>query len=67
VDNDTPWLLIFTVIILCVLLMIIVPVMGFMYVELAHTRDAAIKETNKMRELRRQILEERSTESNRSN
>jgi len=47
--------------------MIIVPVMGFMYVELAHTRDAAIKETNKMRELRRQILEERSTESNRSN
>ena len=46
--------------------MIIVPVMGLMYVELTQATNAAIKETNKMRELRRLILEERSTEPRRS-
>lgn len=42
--------------------MIIVPVMGLMYVELNQATSSAIRETNKMRELRRQIIEERSTE-----
>lgn len=62
-DADTPWTLLIAVIVLCFLLMIIVPVMGLMYVELNQAANSAIKETHKMRELRRQIMQERVQKS----
>jgi len=40
-------------------LIVIVPVMGLMYLEMNEASKASIRETNRMRELRLQILKER--------
>lgn len=45
-------------------LVIVLPVMGVMYMDMWNATNAAVYEAKKMRELRRQIKEERSTETN---
>lgn len=47
-------------------LVIVLPVMGVMYMDMWNATNAAVYEVKKMRELRRQIKEERSTETIRS-
>ena len=47
-------------------LVIVLPVMGVMYMDMWNATNAAVYEVKKMRELRRQIKEERSTEPIRS-
>lgn len=43
---------------------VVIPVLGIMYMDMWNATNAAIHEARKIRELRRQILEERSTETN---
>jgi hypothetical protein len=58
-NDDPPWSLIVAVLVLCLVLIVIVPVMGLMYLEMNEASKASIRETNRMRELRLQILKER--------
>ena len=58
-DNGTPWSLIAAVFVLCLVLIVIVPVMGLMYLEMNEASKAAIIETRKMKELRLEVLKER--------
>lgn len=46
---------------------IVIPIMGIMYMDMWNATNAAIYEAKKMRELRKKILEERSTETNGGN
>jgi hypothetical protein len=46
---------------------IVMPVLGFMYMDMYHTTQAAAIEVRKMKELRRQMQEERRTNTIRSN
>lgn len=46
-------------------MVIVLPVLGIMYMDMWNATNAAVYEVKKMRELRRQLLEERSTETNR--
>lgn len=60
--DTTPWSLLITVLVLVLTFFIVMPVMGFMYVDLVHLREAMKMEIRKMKELRRDVLIERSTE-----
>jgi hypothetical protein len=59
-DNGTPWALIAAVFVLCLVLIVIIPVMGLMYLEMNLATQAAVKEITKMKELRLKLLKERS-------
>jgi len=62
-DNDTnkdephiPWSLLVTVLVLCIVLVIVLPVMGIAYMDMNNATSRAMEETKKMRELRAKIL-----------
>ena len=62
-DNDTnkdephiPWSLLVTVLVLCIVLVIVLPVMGVAYMDMNNATARAMEETKKMRELRAKIL-----------
>jgi len=65
--EDIPWSLLITVMAVLLMFFIVMPVLAVMYHDMYYATQAAVREVKKMRELRREILEERSTESNRSN
>jgi hypothetical protein len=61
--NDTdknephiPWSLLITVLVLCIVLVLVLPVMGLMYMDMNNATIAAMEEIRKMRELRAKIL-----------
>jgi len=63
--NDTPpnephipWSLLITVLILCIVLVIILPVMGVAYMDMNNATIMAMEEARKMKELRIKILTE---------
>ena len=58
--DATPWGLLITVLVLVLTFFIVMPVMGFMYVDLLHLREVMKLEIRKMKELRRDVLIERS-------
>lgn len=51
---------------MALVLVIVVPVMAVMYLDMWNATNAAVIEIKRMQELRRQMLEERRTESIRS-
>ena len=60
-DNDPnephiPWSLLITVLVLCIVLVIVLPVMGVAYMDMNNATIRAMEETKKMRELRAKIL-----------
>ena len=62
-DNDKdeqhiPWSLLITVLVLCIVLVIVLPVMGIMYMDLNNAMYQAAQETLKMKELRLQVIKE---------
>jgi hypothetical protein len=62
-DNDKdeqhiPWSLLITVLVLCIVLVIVLPVMGIMYMDLNNAMYQAAQETRKMKELRLQVIKE---------
>ena len=63
--NDTPpnephipWSLLITVLILCIVLVIVLPVMGVMYMDMNNATNMAMEEVRKMKELRLKLLTE---------
>ena len=62
-DNDPnephiPWSLLITVLALCIVLVIVLPVMGIMYMDLNNAMYQAAQETRKMKELRLHVIKE---------
>jgi hypothetical protein len=63
--EDIPWGLLITVMAVLLMFFIIMPVLAVMYHDMYFATQAAVHEVKKMKQLRREILEERSTEPNR--
>ncbi len=58
-SEDVPWALITVVMAVILMFFIIMPVLAFMYYDMYFATQAAVTEVKKMKELRREILEER--------
>ena len=58
--DATPWYLIATALAVLLTFFVVMPILGFMYMDMYNATNAAITEVRKMKELRRQILIERS-------
>jgi hypothetical protein len=58
-DEDVPWSLIVVVMAVLLMFFVIMPVLAFMYYDMYYATQAAVQEVKKMKELRREILEER--------
>jgi flagellar biosynthesis protein FliP len=58
-SEDVPWSLITVVMAVLLMFFIIMPVLAFMYYDMYYATQAAVTEVKKMKELRREILEER--------
>jgi len=57
-EPNIPWSLLITVLVLCIVLVIVLPVMGIAYMDMNNATVRAMEETRKMRELRAKILME---------
>ena len=55
-EPHIPWSLLVTVLVLCIVLVIVLPVMGVAYMDMNNATARAMEETKKMRELRTKIL-----------
>ena len=58
-SEDVPWALITVVMAVILMFFIVMPVLAFMYYDMYFATQAAVTEVKKMKELRREILEER--------
>ena len=58
-DEDVPWSLLITVMAVLLTFFIVMPVVGFMLWDMHVVTQAAMHEVKKMKQLRREILEER--------
>jgi hypothetical protein len=58
-DENVPWSLIVVVLTVVLMFFIVMPVLAFMYYDMYFATQAAVQEVRKMKELRREILEER--------
>ena len=58
-SEDVPWSLITVVMAVLLTFFIVMPVLAFMYYDMYFATQAAVTEVKKMKELRREILEER--------
>jgi hypothetical protein len=58
-DENVPWSLIVVVLAVLLTFFIVMPVLAFMYYDMYFATQAAVQEVRKMKELRREILEER--------
>ena len=58
-SEDVPWSLIVVVMTVLLMFFIIMPILAFMYYDMYYATQAAVHEVRKMRELRKEILEER--------
>jgi len=58
-EQHIPWTLLVTVVVMCLVLVIALPVMGIMYMDMNNATNAALNEIRKMKELRLKILKER--------
>ena len=57
-EPNIPWSLLVTVFVLCLVLVVVLPVMGVMYMDMNNATVAAMEEVKKMRELRAKIIME---------
>ena len=55
-EPNIPWSLLVTVLVLCIVLVVVLPVMGIMYMDMNNATIMAMEEARKMRELRTKIL-----------
>ena len=55
-EPNIPWSLLITVLVLCIVLVLVLPVMGVAYMDMNNATARAMEETKKMRELRAKIL-----------
>lgn len=57
--DSVPWTLLITVMVVLLTFFIVMPVLGYMYLDMYHATNAAALEVKRMKELRRQINQER--------
>ena len=57
-ESYVPWSLLITVLVLCIVLVIVLPVMGIAYMDMNNATAKAMEEIKKIRELRAKILTE---------
>ena len=55
-ESHVPWSLLVTVVVLCFVLVIALPIMGIMYMDMNNATARAMEEVKKMRELRAKIM-----------
>jgi hypothetical protein len=58
-DENVPWSLIVVVLTIVLMFFIVMPILAFMYYDMYFATQAAVHEVRKMKELRRDILQER--------
>ena len=58
-NEDVPWGLLITVMAVLLTFFIVMPIIGYMIFDMHYATQAAVHEVKKMRQLRREILEER--------
>jgi hypothetical protein len=58
-NEDVPWGLLITVMAVLLMFFAIMPVLAFMYYDMYYATQAAVTEVKKMKQLRREIQEER--------
>jgi len=58
-DENVPWSLIATVMAVVLMFFIVMPILAFMYYDMWFATQAAVHEVKKMKQLRREIQEER--------
>lgn len=58
-DEDVPWGLLITVLAVLLTFFIVMPILAFMYYDMYNATQAAVSEVKKMKQLRREIQEER--------
>ena len=58
-DENVPWSLIVVVLTVVLMFFIVMPILAFMYYDMYYATQAAVHEVRKMKELRREILQER--------
>lgn len=58
VRGHTPWVLLICLLVMAIIVTLLVPIMGFMYKDMWNATNEAIRETNKMKELRRKMFED---------
>jgi hypothetical protein len=57
-ESNIPWSLLITVLVLCIVLVLVLPVMGVMYMDMNNATIVANEEIRKMKELRLKLLTE---------
>ena len=55
-ESHIPWSLLITILVLCIVLVIVLPVMGIAYMDMNNATIKAMEEVKKMRELRAKIM-----------
>jgi hypothetical protein len=58
-NEDVPWGLLITVMAVLLTFFVVMPVLAFMYYDMYYATQAAMTEVKKMKQLRREIQEER--------
>lgn len=58
-DENIPWSLLITLMVVLLTFFVVMPVLAFMYFDMQYVTQQAIIEVRKMKELRREILIER--------
>lgn len=58
-NEDVPWGLLITVMAVLLTFFVVMPIIGYMIFDMHYATQAAVHEVKKMRQLRREILEER--------
>ncbi len=58
-NEDIPWSLLITVMAVLLTFFIVMPIIGYMILDVHFATQAAVHEVKKMRQLRKEILEER--------
>lgn len=64
-DGNVPWALLVCLLTMSLVFVIAIPVLGFMYMDMSNATVIAVREINRMRELKRAMLEEHNLEMER--
>ena len=64
--DSVPWSLLITLVAVLITFFIVMPVMGYMYVDLVNIRAALVMEVRKAKQINRQLQEELWSRSNNS-
>lgn len=58
-ESDVSFAIVLCILVMALTFVIVIPLLGFMYMDMNNAMNAAVYEARKMRELRKQIIDER--------